>query len=134
MDSTSVQSTLDNIVQSIDRVIEFNTKELEEKQNLIDNPELLKTMYPHLLDPKFNIKIANKREFNQFVHDVDYSIPVKDKEDACNDQFELSPNQIFVKHFLSSNTPYNGLLLFHGTGTGKTCPGITIAENYKNKL
>ena len=32
MDSTSVQSTLDNIVQSIDRVIEFNTKELEEKQ------------------------------------------------------------------------------------------------------
>ena len=35
---------------------------------------------------------------------------------------------------MSNKTPYNGLLLFHGTGTGKTCTGISIAENFKNKL
>ena len=134
MNNTSIQSTLDNLVYSIDRIIDFNTKELEAKQQLIDNPELLKNMYPHVLDPEFNIKIANKREFNQFVHDVDYSIPVKEKEDACNDQFELSPNQIFVKHFLSSNTPYNGLLLYHGLGTGKTCSAISICEEHRKYM
>ena len=36
MDPMSIQSTLDNIVQSIDRVIEHNTKEIEEKRKLIN--------------------------------------------------------------------------------------------------
>lgn len=134
MDPLSIQSTLDNIVQSIDRVIEYNTKEIEEKQKLIENPELLKTMYPHILDPEFNVKIANKREFNQFIHDVDYSVSVKKKDDVCHDQFELSPNQIFVKHFLSSHTPYNGLLLYHGLGTGKTCSAISICEEHRKYM
>lgn len=134
MDPISIQSTLDNIVQSIDRVIEHNTKEIEEKQKLIENPQLLKTMYPHLLDPEFNLKIANKREFNQFIHDIDYSVPVKERENICNDQFELSPNQIFVKHFLSSHTPYNGLLLYHGLGTGKTCSAISICEEHRKYM
>ena len=31
-------------------------------------------------------------------------------------------------------TPYNGLLLFHGVGVGKTCSSITIAEGFKDYL
>ncbi len=47
-------------------------------------------------------------------------------EDACaTDHFALTPHQVFVKQFMRS---YNGLLLYHGVGTGKTCTAITVAE------
>ena len=29
------------------------------------------------------------------------------------------------------NTPYNGLLLYHGVGVGKTCKSLLIADNFK---
>ena len=33
---------------------------------------------------------------------------------------------------MTPNTPYTGLLLLHGTGTGKTCTAVQIAENFKH--
>ena len=35
---------------------------------------------------------------------------------------------------ISTYTPYNGILIFHGTGSGKSCSAITIAESYKNTI
>ena len=29
------------------------------------------------------------------------------------------------------DTPYNGLLLYHGVGVGKSCSSILIADNFK---
>ena len=40
--------------------------------------------------------------------------------------------QPIIRNYLSESTIYNGLLLFHGTGSGKTCSSILIAENYLN--
>jgi hypothetical protein len=34
--------------------------------------------------------------------------------EICDKDFELAPYQKFIKNFLSSSTPYNGLLLYHG--------------------
>ena len=48
-----------------------------------------------------------------------------------NIDFELEPHQMFVRNFLSSETPYNGLLLFHGLGTGKTCSSISVCEDMR---
>jgi hypothetical protein len=39
----------------------------------------------------------------------------------------LTPTQEFVKHYLTPQNPYKGLLLFHSTGTGKTCTAIATA-------
>ena len=52
----------------------------------------------------------------------------------CNADFELSPHQLFVRNFLSIQTPYNSLLLYHGLGTGKTCSAITICEEMRDYL
>jgi hypothetical protein len=46
----------------------------------------------------------------------------------------LSNTQKFVKNFISPNTPYNGILLFHGVGVGKTCSCISIAETFIPEL
>ena len=49
----------------------------------------------------------------------------------------LFKQQINVSRFLSGYTPYNGLLLFHDMGVGKTCAAVATVErlienNYGN--
>jgi DNA helicase TIP49 (TBP-interacting protein) len=39
-----------------------------------------------------------------------------------------------VANFINPNTPYRGLLLFHGLGTGKTAAAIAIAEKFKEQV
>ena len=50
------------------------------------------------------------------------------------EEFEVAPHQRFVRSFMSSATPYNSLLLFHGLGSGKTCAAMQVAEETFNSL
>jgi hypothetical protein len=76
--------------------------------------------------PNFNRVIASKYEFNRFVSQ-------KEPTTSCESlSFALTSQQRIAAAFLSPYTPYNGLLIYHGTGTGKTCTAITIAEQFKN--
>jgi hypothetical protein len=45
--------------------------------------------------------------------------------------FSLMTHQQIVKEYLNIYTPYRGLLLYHGLGSGKTCSSIAIAEGMK---
>ena len=47
--------------------------------------------------------------------------------------FSLLTHQKIVRDYMNLNTPYRGLLLYHGLGSGKTCSSIAIAEGLKNK-
>jgi len=44
---------------------------------------------------------------------------------------ELLTHQKIVRDYLNIYSPYRGLLLFHGLGSGKTCSSIAIAEGLK---
>lgn len=44
---------------------------------------------------------------------------------------DLFITQKIVRDYLSVNSPYRGLLLYHGLGVGKTCASIAIAESNK---
>jgi hypothetical protein len=46
--------------------------------------------------------------------------------------FSLMTHQQIVRDYLNLYTPYRGLLLYHGLGSGKTCSSIAIAEGLKN--
>jgi hypothetical protein len=46
-------------------------------------------------------------------------------------QFTLLTHQKIVRDYLNLYTPYRGLLLYHGLGSGKTCSSIAIAEGMK---
>ena len=45
----------------------------------------------------------------------------------------LSTQQKFVSDYLNRNTPYRGLLLYHGLGSGKSGASISITNGYINK-
>ena len=110
-------------------------KEFIEGDCLAKNPEENLYLYPDLNDPNFNIKIASKKEFNDTKYEGTIQENIKDYADALSKaEFELSPHQIFVKNFLSFQTPYSSLLLFHGLGSGKTCSSIGVCEEHRDYL
>ena len=96
-------------------------------------------LYPNMDDPDFNVKIAKKREFYDTRYErheeEDYEHIAEYTQKLCdNTEFELDPHQMFVRNFMSFQTPYNGLLLYHGLGTGKTCSAISICEEMRTYL
>src|SRR5690606_14671065 len=43
------------------------------------------------------------------------------------------PQQKLLSQVINPRTPYRGLLVFHNIGSGKTCTGITMCEQWKGK-
>ena len=58
--------------------------------------------------------------------DALYSIRNK----MCTASFSLQPQQKFLRRVLSPDSPTRNLLMVHGTGVGKTCSAIQVAEEY----
>jgi hypothetical protein len=50
------------------------------------------------------------------------------RQGSTNTQ-ELLPYQKLVRDYLLIETPYRGLLVYHGLGSGKTCSAIGVAES-----
>ena len=53
----------------------------------------------------------------------------KEMEGTDGKPGELYPYQKLVRDYLLIETPYRGLLVYHGLGSGKTCSAIAVAES-----
>jgi hypothetical protein len=128
---------LDNILAAVPKTSNnyLRQKEkIEYESTKLDTTNEYGFLYPDQNDPNFAVKIAKRKEFNDFQYDGSIK-SIKDHADfLCKAQFELMPHQLFVKNFLSFQTPYNSLLLYHGLGTGKTCSSIGIAEEMRSYM
>jgi len=88
---------------------------------------------------KYPILSVNGKLFPSWIiHNFkDYKIAaeyIDDNNDICNinkeeGKKELRNYQIFVNKYLDYNSPYNGILLYHGLGSGKTATSIGIYNN-----
>jgi len=89
--------------------------------------------YPQTDDTNFYTTLFQKKEFHNIEGQIsvdEYNFDDEVGKRCSVNTFRLAPHQIFVKRFLSPQTPYNGLLLYHEVGVGKTCTAISIAEQY----
>tara|TARA_B100001093_G_scaffold477660_1_gene505167 strand:- start:15520 stop:19197 length:3678 start_codon:yes stop_codon:yes gene_type:complete len=115
---------------------EYNKKlrenEEQERKVLEEDPDFKSDLYPNLNDPAFSLKIAKKLEFSETKYKGDIANVEAMAEKMCNEERELAPHQVFVRNFLSFNTPYNSLLLYHGLGSGKTCAAVGIMEETRS--
>ena len=97
-------------------------------------PEEMDYLYPTHNDPHFQSKIAQRKEFydNQY---LDEPADIKQQSELlCKAEFEHLPHQVFVRNFLSPQTPYRSLLLYHQLGTGKTCTAIGVCEEFRETM
>ncbi len=92
--------------------------------------------------------LNNRKKFINFINGLydKYRREINEKgeegnvsqEESClskrspDKKFELLTHQNIVRDYLNMYTPYRGLLLYHGLGSGKTCSSIGIAEGLKN--
>jgi superfamily II DNA or RNA helicase len=84
--------------------------------------------YPNIGDDNFTKKI------NEIFSDYKIKKENKTIEEICNPKkYKLQLPQLFVSEFMSPKTDYNGILIYHRIGSGKTCTGIRIAEKWKTK-
>ena len=94
--------------------------------------------YPNIEDDNFYEKIFYKKEFydtkpNPLPMPDDQSEETISELFSTKGNFRLQSGQQFLKNFISPTTPYNGILVYHGTGVGKTCTAISIAEGFSER-
>ena len=111
----------------------------EDRASVATHEDAYKYLYPILEDDRFNEKIASKKEFYDSRYEEKTAEEFNNIKEVAqtlcdNTEFELAPHQMFVRNFMSFQTPYNGLLLFHGTGSGKTCSAISVCEEMRTYL
>uniref|UniRef100_A0A6C0E100 Helicase ATP-binding domain-containing protein n=1 Tax=viral metagenome TaxID=1070528 RepID=A0A6C0E100_9ZZZZ len=96
---------------------------------------------PRTIDIKVSSYFMNNREiFVNFINGL--FEPYKDdllddtKNITCDnigndsDDVQLLTHQKIVRDYINLYTPYRGLLLYHGLGSGKTASSISIAEGF----
>jgi len=123
------QAKVDNDLNTQNRI----HKEID---NLMVIPDNIYNNYPDYNNPDFIYEISNKLEFfhmKSLLNITDLSEKCNLRDPKKNDfQFELSNNQQFLRNFINKNTPYRGLVIFHGVGVGKTCSAINISRSFRD--
>ena len=76
-------------------------------------------------DGSFNDVLFRKKEF--------YENKLKKIEKIPNEKGVLMSNQKIISRYMSSNTLYNGILIVHEMGSGKTCTSIGVIEQIKQE-
>ena len=128
---------------SNDKSDKLLSKKSDDSDNISDD-DLVNIMkinysYPEQSDLNFQKKIYKKREFyyNKIPSRkilTDYQDIKKFRDMACGGNFRLRSQQSLLANFINPVTPFRGILIYHGVGTGKTCSAIAIAENFKDQV
>jgi superfamily II DNA or RNA helicase len=126
-----------NFTDAITFIYNYKNKLIHKKQKFemeppitkLSNLELYKYVNKHFAPYKWdNIEIVNKCVSQE--NNNDNTKDNKDNKD--NNEYSIvsfSNTQNFVQKFLTPQSPYKGMFLFHSVGSGKTCTAISTATN-----
>jgi hypothetical protein len=145
LEDNSVREVVKPRLRVITKRMPTNVIPLGPEANItIGDTSLLKRLPP---PPEYIVAASsyymNNREiFVNFVNGLfnEYKEDLQDesKNISCEDigkdtgEIGLLTHQKIVRDYINLYTPYRGLLLFHGLGSGKTCSSIAIAEGIKS--
>lgn len=109
---------------------------LQNYKRYIDDDKIFKVTF------KESYVLDNKKAFGSEIKELlskylQMSDNIESGEDSCDvtashSGFNALMHQNLVKQYLNSSTPYRGLLLYHGLGSGKTCTSIGVIESMKS--
>jgi hypothetical protein len=102
--------------------------------------ELTKTKKPEIIKAS-SYYMTNRRMFVQklnslFKKHAEELSKIDDANVSCEkrstEEFETLTHQKVVTDYLNLYSPYRGLMIYHGLGSGKTCTSIAVAEGMKS--
>jgi hypothetical protein len=94
------------------------------------NPDWLVSV-PKITKPAKYV-LNNKKSFINWFDSTygDYRVK-KDSLFVKSAKFDYFNHQKIIRDYVNHNSPFRGLLLYHGLGVGKTCGSIAIAEGFR---
>ena len=131
--------------KTVNKRIPRNVIPLGPEANMVFGDTSLKERLPP--PPEYDIAASsyymnNREVFVNFINGLfnEYKEDLQDesKNISCEDigkdtgTIGLLTHQKIVRDYINLYSPYRGLLLFHGLGSGKTCSSIAIAEGIKS--
>jgi hypothetical protein len=141
-----MQESESSDISSPSRTISYDESENEnESKNVSKNDDndnnnnnIMKKeySYPDQDDKDIQHKFYRKKEFyNNRVTEKrsykDYKDIKEHRDELCDPaHFKPHPYQSLLPNFINPDTPYKGLIIMHGLGSGKTFTGINIAERF----
>jgi len=76
--------------------------------------------------------LPNRKEFVTWF-DTNYKLYApKGSSLKKGERVDYFNHQKIVRDYIQTDSPYRGILLYHGLGVGKTCASIAIAEGFKH--
>lgn len=83
------------------------------------------------MESKMDLRTVSqhRKAFVKWVNEEFYPRVVKSDSDS-----PLKVYQKLVQNYLALQTPYRGLLVYHGLGTGKTASAVSLAEGLSSQL
>ena len=76
--------------------------------------------YSDISSSEFENNTCGKKEFTK------YSLA-----STSNSKNSLKPHQQWIANYINPKTPFKGLLVYHETGTGKTCTAISLLKIFE---
>lgn len=131
--STDINESPEELIEDVDYKEETIVDKRDELKKLLNT----EYVYPGTNDPDLQEKIYRKREFYYNKVPIRTGIntynDIKDyRSKICTGKIQLLEQQAFLSNLINPNTPYQGILVFAGTGSGKCIHGDDFA--YVNGL
>ena len=98
---------------------EVEEEEVEEVEEVIPIKPIKKSKYVS----------QHRKAFVDWVNKGFYKQILRESKDI-----KLNVYQLLIKNYLAIDTPYRGVLVYHGLGTGKTATAISLAESLSKDM
>ena len=83
------------------------------------------------MEKEINIS-ENKKEFISWINETFAEYKFTNK--TSTDGKKMFKFQLFIRDYLQNTSPFRGLLIYHGLGTGKTATSIITAEGLSKNM
>ena len=119
-----------------ENVVEIGNIPITERLAKKEPPVLIKVSNYYINNREIFINFINslfepyKKELASNSKNISCDKIGKDSDEGSG--LSLLTHQKIVRDYMNLFTPYRGLLLYHGLGSGKTCSSIAIAEGMKD--
>ena len=127
-----------NEIENVNKSNILENKLIEEPNSNIEESEIEKSKSNNVvteiksdrIEPLFWV-LPNKKKFQEWITKTFIKYRLDGKPPKKSGKFEPFKYQKFLRDYMQTSSPYRGILLYHGLGSGKTCTSVIIAENLK---
>jgi hypothetical protein len=74
--------------------------------------------------------LPNRKGYQDWIHKTFHSDRYPPNNRSSSLTVRLFPHQRLIRDYMQFDSPYRGLILYHGLGVGKTCASIAAAEGF----